>query len=82
MLLIAHTNKTNCEFCFGGVYDSGTGFIDLASLRNIRCPQDLKFNWKDIGENFVAGQFPTGSLSKEDQTSALFQIGLAIIYVE
>lgn len=43
MLLIAHTNKTNCELYFL-VCDSGAGFIDLMSLRNIRCPQDLEFD--------------------------------------
>lgn len=43
MLLIAHTNKTNCELYFLA-YDSGTSFIDLMSLRNIRCPQDLEFD--------------------------------------
>lgn len=33
-------------------------------------------------ENFVARQFPIGSVSKEDQKHALFQLRLAIIYAE
>lgn len=64
-------------------YDSGTTFIDLMSLRNIRCPQDLEFDLTErYRENFVARQFPIGSLSKEDQKYVLFQLRLAIIYAE
>lgn len=48
MLLIAHTNKTNCELYFLAC-DSGTSFIDLMSLRNIRCPQDLE---SDLTERY------------------------------
>lgn len=33
-------------------------------------------------ENFVARQFPIGSVSKDDQKHALFQLRLAIIYAE
>lgn len=53
------------------------------SLRNIRCPQDLEFDLTErYRENFVARQFPIGSLSKEDQKYVLFQLRLAIIYAE
>lgn len=48
MLLMAHTNKTNSELYFWA-YNSGTGFIDLMSLRNIRCPQDLE---SDLTERY------------------------------
>lgn len=53
------------------------------SLRNIRCPQDLEFDLNErYRENFVARQFPIGSISKEDQKHVLFQLRLAIIYAE
>lgn len=54
---------------FKGIFQALV-FVGLMSLRNNRCPQDLKFdlNRKNVEETSILGLFPLDTVSKEDQS--------------